>query len=148
MPDVTVTIPAERIPELVGYISDGSDLYDEHAFRVLRDEQRSGGLSPVEWAVLPALREHFAGESRRLVDEMLAWADAPAHLGADTRFDAAMERFIEKHVRDREFTWNAKADLGDEWEVAFWIDGDYAGTWRLTADADELLDADEVEVAS
>lgn len=71
---VTVTIPEDAIPGVVGYISEG--LREEYALVVEGDGTVSGGLSPVEWAVLPFLVPHFEEDDRQLVLELLAKVNA------------------------------------------------------------------------
>lgn len=140
MPDLTVTIPESEIAGLIAYITDGSDLYDEHAVKVHGDGTRPGGLSPLDWLLLPALREFFTGDDRVMVDELLA--EPPA----DDAFGVAMNRFMDKVVKGRDSGWTVKFEGDGEWEIALWMSGEYAGTWRINERAHLLVERGEIEV--
>lgn len=63
---------AETIPYVVGYIADDA-LAEEHARVVLGEAEQAGGMSPVEWAVLPSVAPFFNDpDDRRHAAELLA----------------------------------------------------------------------------
>lgn len=55
----------------------------------------------------------------------------------EAAFDRAIANFLRRHaasVASDALDWNVKADLGDSWEVALWIGGDFKGVWNVTED--------------
>lgn len=61
------------LADVGGYISEG--LREEYEARVLGHESFGGGLSPVEYAMLPAVLHLFDGDDRTMAEALLAKQD-------------------------------------------------------------------------
>lgn len=59
-------------------------------------------------------------------------------------FDEALSAFLNAEATAASLVeWNVRADLDDAWEVALWLDGEYAGTWKITREGHEQLADDD-----
>lgn len=65
-------IVGDALADVAGYISEG--LREEYNSRILGHESFGGGLSPVEYAILPAVLHRFDGEDRTMAEDLLARA--------------------------------------------------------------------------
>jgi len=110
--DIQVTIPADTIPYVVGYILDG--LW--------------GGWSPVEYAVVPALLPFMADGDRALAQEILDKHDKQAGKGGN------MKRVVLVHL-------NVEVPESDT-RTAEEIGGAIYGALEVGSDNDAVRDLD------
>jgi len=123
--DIQVTIPADTIPYVVGYILDG--LSEEYAAQIEGTEM-GGGWSPVEYAVVPALLPFMADGDRALAQEILDKHDKQAGKGGN------MKRVVLVHL-------NVEVPESDT-RTAEEIGGAIYGALEVGSDNDAVRDLD------